>query len=184
MSLDIKTVKYDNEGNFWVCIGEVKQMTKAVNIAREFLRLAKEDEKSMTNMQLQKLVYIAHGVHLARENETLLDEEVNAWKHGPVIPDVYYAFKQYLNTNIDLDKEVKNQGELNAKELESIQFTYDNFGEYNGWTLREVTHRKGSPWYKIWYDGNGNETFNAVIPNKDIQEHYKNIFKTERVVAL
>ncbi|MFY8325436.1 Panacea domain-containing protein [Pseudoalteromonas sp. ZZD1] len=159
-------------------------MSNAVDVAREFLSLAKREGKSLTNMQIQKLVYIAHGVHLAKEDEPLLDEEVNAWKHGPVIPAVYLAFKQYLNRDIDLDKEVREYVSLSSKEKDSVKFAFDNFSQYNGWTLRDITHKEGSPWHRIWFDGNGQETYNAEIPNSIIKEHYKKIFKTNKVVAL
>ncbi|WP_105174475.1 Panacea domain-containing protein [Pseudoalteromonas sp. T1lg122] len=159
-------------------------MANAVDVAREFLRLAKDAGQPLTNMQIQKLVYIAHGVHLAREDEALLDEEVNAWKHGPVIPAVYLAFKQYLNKEIDLSKEARENVPLSLKEKDSVKFTFDNFAKYNGWTLRDITHKEGSPWHKIWFDGNGYETYNAEIPNRTIKEHYKNIFRTNKVTAL
>ncbi|MGT8840350.1 Panacea domain-containing protein, partial [Vibrio cholerae] len=73
---------------------------KAVEVAKELLFLAKGSGINLTNMQIQKLVYIAHGLHLAIQKEALLEEPVRAWKHGPVIPEVYRAYKQYLNGNI------------------------------------------------------------------------------------
>lgn len=157
---------------------------KAVEIAKELLFLAKESGINLTNMQIQKLVYIAHGLHLAIQKEALLEEPVRAWKHGPVIPEVYRAYKQYLNSNIDLDKEAKDRPILTDAERESVKITFDNFSKFSGWQLREITHIKGSPWHKVWFDGNGNETYNAVIDDHIISEHYNKILKTQVVDAL
>ena len=58
-------------------------------IANEFLRLAKESGQSLTPMQLLKLVFIAHGWMLGLYGEPLISDDVQAWKYGPVIPDLY-----------------------------------------------------------------------------------------------
>ncbi|WP_366513810.1 type II toxin-antitoxin system antitoxin SocA domain-containing protein [Planktotalea sp.] len=44
-------------------------------------------------MKLQKLVYIAYGWHLALSGKKLFTEEIEAWKHGPVVPSLYHEFK-------------------------------------------------------------------------------------------
>jgi len=157
-------------------------MAKAVDVARRLIYLAESQSKTLTNMQLQKLVYIAHGLHLAFHDEELLDEEINAWKHGPVIPDVYYEFRQYLDRNIPASEGAK--GSFTDNEIDTIRTAYNNFGKFNGWTLREITHKKGSPWYSIWYDGNGKETYNAVIPNETIKNHYLKIKSTGKANIL
>ncbi|PWK52859.1 Panacea domain-containing protein [Pleionea mediterranea] len=159
-------------------------MANSVDVARELLKLANKDGKSLTNMQLQKLVYIAHGLHLAYHDKPLLDEEVSAWKHGPVIPKVYYAFKQYLNTAIDTQTEGSPQLGFSSDEIDSIRGAYDNFAKFNGWTLRNITHKEGSPWWKVWYDRKGRETFNAIIPNSVIKEHYLTIKETGKATIL
>src|SRR5258708_4614205 len=69
-------------------------------VANEFLKLAKQDGKTLTPMQLIKLVYFAHGWHLALTGKPLLDERVEAWKYGPVVPSLYHEFKRYGNEEI------------------------------------------------------------------------------------
>ena len=49
----------------------------------------------LTPLQVIKMVYIAHGYSLAILGEPLVEEAVEAWRYGPVLPSVYYAAKRY-----------------------------------------------------------------------------------------
>ena len=44
---------------------------------------------SITNLKLQKLVYFAQRVSLALNNKALFQEEIQAWKHGSIVPELY-----------------------------------------------------------------------------------------------
>ena len=67
--------------------------TKAV--ANYFIDLANAKKIQITPMKLQKLIYFAHGWHLAIIGEPLIDECVQAWSYGPVIDSIYHEFKEY-----------------------------------------------------------------------------------------
>ena len=55
---------------------------------------------SLTPLKLQKLIYYAHGWHLAIRNAPLIDEVIEAWEYGPVVPNVYHEFKKFGNRPI------------------------------------------------------------------------------------
>ena len=48
----------------------------------------------ITPLQVIKMAHIAHGYSLAIHNEPLVDEAVEAWKYGPVVPSLYYRAKK------------------------------------------------------------------------------------------
>ena len=64
-------------------------------IANEFIRRAASEGKSFTQMQLQKLVYIANGWNLAISGVPLTQDEPQAWDYGPVYPYLWKALRSY-----------------------------------------------------------------------------------------
>ena len=62
-------------------------MATVFDIANFFVDLAnKTDDDYITNLKLNKLLYFAQGVSLARTDKTLFEESIEAWKLGTVIP--------------------------------------------------------------------------------------------------
>ena len=81
------------------------------DVADYFLSLVDEDSgDSISNLKLQKLVYYAQGLHLACFDRPLFNEDIQAWAHGPVIPELYYKYREYasdplpMNMELDLEK--------------------------------------------------------------------------------
>ena len=70
-------------------------------IANYFLERARLEGKSLDQMKLQKLVYYANGWHIAIKEEPWIDEQVEAWRYGPVIQSLRDAFREYGDQAID-----------------------------------------------------------------------------------
>ena len=82
-------------------------MYKANDIAKYFIVLAeKEYEDPLTNMKIQKMLYYAQGFHLALFNIPLFEDKIEAWRLGPVIPDVYQKYKGLGSKSIDLPNNI------------------------------------------------------------------------------
>lgn len=64
-------------------------MRDAREIANLFIDLANENEDSITNSSLNKLLYLAQGWSLALLDRPLFSDEIEAWEFGPVIPAIY-----------------------------------------------------------------------------------------------
>jgi uncharacterized phage-associated protein len=68
----------------------------AIDVANYFLSKADPEAGDViSNLKLQKLLYYAQGFHLAIYGERLFIEQIKAWKHGPVVPDIYHHFKKH-----------------------------------------------------------------------------------------
>lgn len=106
--------------------------------------------ESMSPKKLQKILYYAYSWTLTLENEDinnldvkLFDEEFEAWVHGPVIPKVYYDYRDYGYQDIP-----RFTGEVPEfdTDIESVlEQVWDVYGGYSGNELENLTHQE-SPW--------------------------------------
>ncbi len=56
----------------------------------------------VSNLQLQKLIYMAQMLHLGRHDGTrLVDANFEAWDYGPVEPDLYHKIKMFGSKPVD-----------------------------------------------------------------------------------
>ena len=72
-----------------------------VAVANWLLKKSWDENKPITQMKIQKLLYFAHGWHLALLDKPMMDEVVQAWKFGPVFESVYHTFKYFGAAPID-----------------------------------------------------------------------------------
>lgn len=154
-------------------------------VANFFIDKAKSENKLLSHMQIQKLLYFAHGIYLAIYRSPLIDKTFQAWKHGPVIPELYFDLSPFGSHGIKKKlTEVKNttgkskicEPSVNSKDqnlLELLNFIWEQFGGYDGLKLSYLTHVKDSPWDKN-YDPNYR---NKMIPNEEIFEYFKDKVK-------
>ncbi|MEH2423996.1 MAG: type II toxin-antitoxin system antitoxin SocA domain-containing protein [Nostoc sp.] len=72
-------------------------MIDCLNVARYFIIRAYEDsiEAEITNMKVQKLLYYAQSLHLAMYDGRLFEEEIQAWRYGPVCPPAYRFYSEF-----------------------------------------------------------------------------------------
>lgn len=55
----------------------------------------------LTQMKLHRLVYYAHGWHLGFQDTPLLNETLEAWPYGPVVPSILREFGRFGAMPID-----------------------------------------------------------------------------------
>lgn len=64
-------------------------MAKAVDAARYILEQRRARGHSTTTFTLQKLLYYTQAWMLVTTGEPLFEDRIVAWRHGPVIPNVW-----------------------------------------------------------------------------------------------
>jgi len=64
-------------------------------VANYFLDLAAKEGRQLDPMGIQKLVYFAHGWNLAIFGSPLVQQRIEAWDYGPVIPDLYLSLRDF-----------------------------------------------------------------------------------------
>lgn len=118
-------------------------------IADYLIRKANQENKTITNMAVLKMIYFAQGFGFADLNRQLIKDDFYAWKFGPVEIKTYEEFKQYGAGGITsisgkTDLELKDI----EKHLEVKQFLDKIYKlvDIHPYTLSDKTHKSGSPW--------------------------------------
>lgn len=158
-------------------------------IANEFLKLQGPDG-GLTQMQLQKLVYIANGWNLAINGEPLVDEDAEAWDNGPVFRELWDHVTKYGSSRITqlispdtrrsfFGKKPSSEpytAKLTESERGVIEHVWRRYGKKGAFNLSNLTHQPGTPWYKAYF-GIGR---NAKLDQDDIRKHYTKLAQAAR----
>lgn len=131
-------------------------------------RLCERSGWTLSNLDVQKLVYLAHMFNLGRTGHPLVDGHFQAWEYGPVHPALYHRVKVFgsdpvqnvFHTIRDLD-----DGSAEARILDEIG---ESLAGYPSGRLVAITHWDKGAWAKNYTPG---ARF-IVIPNDDIKEEY------------
>jgi len=147
-----------------------------LDIAGYFIKLS--GEEGLTNLKLNKLIYMAHGFYWGNFEKPLITdgELAEAWKHGPVYRSVYNVFGAFksdpipaiyaaVSTKLDFFDEYEEVSTF------LIQF-WDIFKGAPPWYLVEMLHEKDSPWYIVWYRQGGKRTLGSPIPDSLTKAYY------------
>jgi uncharacterized phage-associated protein len=144
-------------------------MVSVHDVARYFLSLADEEAGDLlSNLKLQKLCYYAQGFRLALSGEPLYQEPIEAWTHGPVIPELYHAYKHHGSGAIELPTGF-DVSILPADVRELLDEVYEVYGQYSAWKLRNMTHDE-APWMQAYQRGPS-----SVISTASLQEFFKTL---------
>lgn len=150
-----------------------------IAIANFFVDKGVDQGRPITPMQLVKLVYITHGWYLALTGKPLIDEEVQAWKYGPVVNSVYHTFKWWGGSPITIPSDRVRAVESDALKGvsnmdEFLHSIWKRYSHLSGVQLSTITHEEGSPWHTVWERQGGKNRVGAVIPDPLIRGYYKN----------
>ncbi|OOF53559.1 Panacea domain-containing protein [Rodentibacter trehalosifermentans] len=140
-------------------------MLTCYKVAKYFLSLCNEDSGDLiSNLKLQKLVYYAQGFSLAINSRPLFNEKIQAWPHGPVVPDLYEEYKRYGSgalptVNLDI-----NFDDFSEEDKELLDDVYEVYGQFSAWKLRNMTHDE-YPWKSTYQQGRSNEISHDKLRN-------------------
>jgi uncharacterized phage-associated protein len=159
---------------------------RAASIANEFLDLSDQAGRRITQIEIQKLVYFAHGWNLALKDQPLIGELIEAWQYGPVVRTLYDAFKRFGSDPITakalswrMTAEGKFacdtpsiQSEVPAEDVYAralVRNVWLKYGSLAPFKLVEITHLPDSPWRHAYSESK------TYIPNESIQTYFKSL---------
>ena len=141
---------------------------RARDIADYFITLVDEDTGEVfTNLKLQKLVYYAQGFHLALYDKPLFNERIEAWLHGPVVPELYQIYKGYKSQPVPVSEgfDVSQFTEEVKELLNEVNLVY---GQYSAWRLRDMTHEE-LPWQESY------KKIDKTISHESLKSFFKDL---------
>lgn len=143
-------------------------MANLADVVNAFLYLDDREDSSdgISNLKLQKLVYYAQGFHLAMFDSPLFENDIEAWMHGPVVPELYHQFKECGRNPIPAPLDLDIPAIFNPEQIDLIAEVQETFGQFSAWQLRNMTHEE-----KPWMDHK--DKTERKIPKEEMREYFK-----------
>ena len=160
----------------------------AKKIANYFIDRALTEEVLVDQLKVQKLVYFANGWYLALEDEPLIIESVEAWKHGPVIPSLYRNLREYGHDPVvrmitDYSDGRPLVPEIDASHTRTLNILNRVWEVYGGLTsiqITNMTHKEGSPWNVTYKEMARRGMRNSIIDSNLIRDYFKSLPFTKK----
>lgn len=158
-----------------------------MDVAKFVVNYAAENNKDVTNMKLQKILYYLQGFSYIVFGEPLFNDEIEAWPYGPVVRKAYVNFSVFGSREIPcynnimeflffkrttLDELENYKDIFNERVKNFLEINSNNLLDYSANELVNSTHKDGTPWSKNYVEGLKN-----TIPKSDIEKYFKEAVK-------
>ncbi len=135
---------------------------------------------SMSHLKLQKVLYYIQALHLAYFNEPLIDDEFEAWLHGPVSRKIYDELKDksilYKELAYKAEEGVETPNEIIEKSLtpdqkELVDEIISEYGKLSASKLEAISHGE-DPWINARKGYSDSDRCCVIITKKSMMEYY------------
>lgn len=143
------------------------KMFRALDIANYIIQKY-SGKYEISNLKLQKLLYFVQGTYLATYQSPLFLENIVRWKYGPVVQEVYRAFRMNIADDIKLPTSDEKYDDIKNESRASmiIEQVMEQYGGRSAIALVEITHAH-QPWIDTKMD--------CIIPKLKIQRYFEQI---------
>lgn len=146
----------------------------ALQVSRYFLYLGEKNKRKLSNKKLQKLIYYAQAWSLALMGDPLFKESIEAWIHGPVVPEVYHHYK---TTGFGIIEETTVKDfKLPQDCLDILNEVWRVYGKYDADYLELLTHNE-DPWIHARNKTEADKASQAVISHSSMFSFYSSLLK-------
>lgn len=143
------------------------------SVAKTMLIESASSGLTQTALSLQKLLYFAHGLMLAKHDRALINAQFQAWKYGPVLDSLYHDLKLFgpaliapHSFFIDDWKPLPEEAKLETACIKSV---LSQFGKASAGRLVEITHEPSGPWAKVYQS----EVLGIDISDDEVKAYFK-----------
>jgi uncharacterized phage-associated protein len=151
-------------------------------IANLLLEEARSRKLRITNLKLQKLLFLCHAFYLVEKRNPLVRGSFEAWQYGPVHREAYEAFKQFGAKPITAEAEkfdpvaatrIKVAAPKDQAVIDIVGRVIQFYGALSPGRLVELTHAKDGPWDWIVRQASTDANIALKIDNQIILERFK-----------
>jgi uncharacterized phage-associated protein len=134
----------------------------------------------VSHLKLQKLIYYIEAWHLAILDEPLINDEFEAWLHGPVIRSIYAkyvgnGFNMYDGLSFDKGQAEEHsaaiEAKLHADQNELISDVLAEYGDKSDYHLECLTHSE-EPWIEARKGVAQGEASRNIISKETMKRFY------------
>ena len=147
----------------------------AQQVADYIIDFANKAGELITNLKLQKLLYYAQGYYLAIESKKLFEDDIEAWVHGPVIPNVYHQYKDFrwqpINKAVDIPT-------ISKTVTDFLNLIIETFLPIDAYKLERMTHKE-TPWINARGGLPPNATCQNTIKIADMKDYFTTLMADE-----
>ena len=107
---------------------------------------------SLSNLEIQKIAYIAEMLHLGRNGDPLTNDQWQAWAYGPVEPELYHKAKVYGTSPV---KDIFHAVPLmpGSTKYKAVEDAYKLMKNLTPGQMVAVTHKAGGAWAQRYRAG-------------------------------
>ena len=137
------------------------------DIASWFLVKAKSENKPLTHMKLQKLVYYAYGWYCAYyDNPPLFADAIYAWRRGVVVKTLYEEYATFgENPIIPENMDCPN---LDENVVEILKSVWKAYASYSNATLDRMIRRQSA-----WRVAQRSSAWEVILLPERIQQSFR-----------
>jgi len=129
-----------------------------INIANYIIKKASDSGLEITQMQLQKLLFLIEVESFKRYDKPLLSDNFTSFEHGPIIKSLYPYVSE--KGSLPLEPFCNDVSIEDKKENEIIDFIVNKYAKYSASYLRNYTHH-----FYSWKNH-----FQEIMPKSAIRE--------------
>ena len=136
-------------------------MYSAEDIAAYIVNRCIDNRRPITNLQLQKILYLCQLAYHRFTDASLFEDDFEARQYGPVVPSVYRMFS--LFGGMKINRFVPEEVDIDPDTKDFLNILADKYSGYSPLDLTAVMHQNDDAWEQTFQGGEGD---GKVIPKE------------------
>lgn len=150
-----------------------------IDLSKHIIQYFSEKNTEVNHLKLQKLIYYIDAWHNVYFNKPLIQENFEAWAHGPVVREVwnYYKGGSVLFDPLPVEEYVDIY--VDKEQLDLINDVLEEYGDKTGYYLECLTHHE-EPWRRARRGYAPGDKCEVIIDKDFAKEFYGDMLYGEK----